>query len=132
MKVLFVCTGNTCRSPMAAALWAQMGGEADSAGLSAREGEDASRQACTVMAERGIDLTCHSAKTLNAAQVREAGIIVPMSEGHGAAILRRYPEAAGKIRFLGPVPDPYGGDEDVYRRCADTLWEKLTALREAL
>ena len=132
MTILFVCTGNTCRSPMAAALWRQMGGEALSAGLSAREGDCASPGALAVMAERGLDLESHIAQRLSAALVLKADVIVPMSASHAAAITARYPEAENKIRLIGPVPDPYGGDMDVYRRCADALYEKLAVLREAL
>ena len=132
MKILFVCTGNTCRSPMAEALWRQMGGDAFSAGLRAAPWARASWNAVDVMAERGIDLTGHRAVRLDDEVAARADLIVPLTESLGAVIADRYPQVKDRILLMGNVPDPYGGDIDDYRQCADRVGEMLSRLKETL
>ena len=134
--ILFVCTGNTCRSPMAAALMRRLleeKGVADvrceSAGLAAAPGEPASRNAVEAMREAGIDLGSHRARGVTPALLGSADIIYTMSPSHAAMLAARAPACAGKIRVLGGgISDPYGGGPAVYRRCRDEL---LAALRAA-
>ncbi|BCV23041.1 low molecular weight protein arginine phosphatase [Moorella sp. Hama-1] len=114
--ILFVCTGNTCRSSMAAALAAHLAATRSldanitSAGLAAREGEPATPAAVQALAEMGLDLSSHRARQLTAAMVKEADLILTMEAGHRERILRDYPAARGKTFTLkeyvqGPV-DP--------------------------
>ena len=104
--ILFVCTGNTCRSSMAAALAAHLAAarsldvDIASAGLAAREGEPATPAAVQALAEMGLDLSSHSARQLTATMVREAELILTMTAGHKEYILQKYPEARGKTFTL--------------------------------
>lgn len=104
--ILFVCTGNTCRSSMAAAIAAKLAKErgldvtVSSAGLAAVEGEPATPAAVQALAEMGLDLSSHRARQLTAAMVREADLILTMTAEHRDRILRDYPEARGKTYTL--------------------------------
>ncbi len=123
-NMLFVCTGNTCRSPMAAAMWRQMGGEAASCGLSAPSGAIASDNAVKVMDERGIDLSRHRSEPVTASALRWADAVYVMTENHAARLERMFPSFSGKVRVMPiEVPDPFGGDEDDYRAAAERIRE---------
>ncbi len=128
--VLFVCSGNTCRSPMAECLFNALcekrglAYRAESAGLQALEGDLASDGAFTEMKRRGLSLANHTARPLYAALVKNARLLVPMGESHARAILSRYP--AARVAALDPpVPDPYGGPPSVYRATADDLERRM-------
>jgi len=134
--VLLVCSGNTCRSPMAAALlrgmWAarlgvkphellEHGGQVVSAGLGAPSGVRASDEAVELCAERGLDLRAHRSQPLAPELVRAADLVLAMTAGHRRAVIAEVPEAEAKTELLDPdgadVPDPLGAGIDVYRRC---------------
>lgn len=129
--ILFVCTGNTCRSPMAAAMARKMGLEAASAGLSAFPGMPATAQAIRAAMRHGGDLSGHRAQMVSAQLVMAADIICPMTRSHALALLERFSDCAGKIILPSPeIPDPYGGDDAVYEACIQSLIslvEKITA-----
>ncbi len=132
VKVLFVCTGNTCRSPMAEAMWRSMGGDASSAGLSAVPFKRASGCAQAVMAERGLDLSAHRARRVDGSVLEAADVIVPMTAEHAAYIAREYPRVRDRIVCPEDIPDPFGGGEDDYRRCAERIEKMLLALGRIL
>ena len=108
LRILFVCTGNTCRSPMAEGLCRSFLGrlrlqqevEVASAGLNAVAGGPASREAVAIMAERGIDLSGHKTACLTDEQVRWADLILTMEEHHRRRLLEQFPEAVGKAFVL--------------------------------
>jgi tRNA threonylcarbamoyl adenosine modification protein (Sua5/YciO/YrdC/YwlC family) len=140
VMVLFVCTGNTCRSPMAEGLFRQMVAErlgcrpedldahgviVGSAGVAAWGGGRASSGALETMAECGIDLTGHESQPLTESLVRQADVIWTMTNAHRAAILAQFPEAADRVAVLSPdradVVDPIGGPVEAYRQCAGQI-----------
>ena len=134
--ILFVCTGNLCRSPMAAGLLRQRLAQegladryrVDSAGVWAVAGRPASENAVIVMAERGIDISDHRSRPITAYDVHEADLILVMGREHKQALEQTWPQYEWKIYRLSEmvhkkkdIRDPYGGSLDEYCRCADIL-----------
>lgn len=124
--ILFVCTGNTCRSPMAAALARARGVDAASAGLYAASGAAATPQAVRAAAEMGGSLAGHRAQPVTEELMETASAVYAMTESQKEELLRRFPGSAGKIRTLTPpVPDPFGGDDALYLWCAQRILKAL-------
>jgi protein-tyrosine-phosphatase len=134
-RILFVCTGNICRSPLAEALLKRALHErgveevaVESAGTGAWDGAPASEGAYLVALERGLDLSGHRARLLTREIVEDAGVILTMARHHRARVHELGGE--GRVQVLGEyvgktgedaeVGDPFGGDLEVYRdTCAE-------------
>ena len=135
--VLFVCSGNTCRSPMAMCLFNALCERrglpyrAESAGLYAAEGSAASDGAFFAMKGRGLDLSRHVAQPLSMALVREARLVVTMGEPYAARVRDRYPDAQ-VIAFNPSVSDPFGSSLAAYRLTAEDLASRMDWVLEKL
>ena len=127
--ILFICTGNTCRSPMAQAIAALHGVEAASAGLSVLPGAPATPQAQRAVRALGGDLSRHLARPVSEEMMAQAETVFPMTQAHALMLARLFPAHAHKIHLLSPqIPDPFGGDDAAYAQCAGQL---LLALQNA-
>ena len=116
-RILFVCTGNTCRSPMAAGLFAKIlqekgmtGIEITSAGLGAVDGAPASAEAVEVMRRAGVDLSGHRSRRLTREMVLTADLVLTMTRRQKEAILALIPEAGEKVFTLQELAGRFAGD----------------------
>lgn len=141
--ILFICSGNVCRSPMAEYLLrARLRGplarwRVGSAGVAAMDGWPASPEAVAALAERGIDLTPHRSRFLSPELVDDAAMIVVMTRGHDESVRQRFPEAAGRVFLLRgfdggareeDLADPIGLPLDGYRQARDQIEAALPDL----
>ena len=142
IKILFVCTGNTCRSAMAAAIMNDIAEKndlnvlIDSAGIFAKIGDSAADNAKAIMKKRGIDLSLHRTKPLTEELIAIADVILTMTSAHKMLIENM---AKDKVYTLweyagseGDIPDPYGGDEEEYEEVADEICDALVDIAEKL
>lgn len=134
-SIVFVCTGNTCRSAMAAAIAKKISDERglalaiDSCGLAASFGSPASENACLALSELyGIDLSSHRSKQATAEILEGADIIFAMTAQHTAA-LSSIPSLRDRLRCANPpIADPYMQDLSVYKKAAQQLYSQIDAL----
>ena len=133
---LFVCTGNTCRSPMAAAvanyLLRDRGIIAESAGISVPYPSPIAQNAVMALEEMGIEPTehadyhKHTARQLDAEIMEQADRVFGLTDGHLFAILTAFPEYSDKLSPLGvSVPDPYGGTLDDYMKALSAITDAI-------
>ena len=147
-RILFVCSGNICRSPMAKLLFEDMvnkdpvlrsaGIEVDSAGIIV-SGAPVSQEAIAVAREYGLDYAGHRSKSLDARLLDRADLVLVMEPWHKEEAVRRAPTAADKTYTLSEyagegsdIPDPFGGSIEVYRHCAALLQSLLSRLADKL
>ncbi|MDI6688450.1 MAG: low molecular weight protein arginine phosphatase [Desulfobacterales bacterium] len=147
--ILFVCTGNICRSPFAEGLLKKLSQEngldniiSDSAGLLALPGNSATALAQKVAAEYDVDLSGHMAKSVKEDIVNRSDLILAMENSHVKNLLDAFPEAEDKVflirRFASfgskdrGVADPYGLNYDAYRFCFLDIQDGVSGLAEYL
>jgi protein-tyrosine phosphatase len=126
MRILVVCAGNICRSPLAEELLRRAlsarGIKADvaSAGLWAEPGGPASEGVETAARLRGVDLSRHRARQLEASQLGDFDLVLVMTESQRDSITRLAPQGSTKVLLLGEsdIGDPYLGDAATYEACA--------------
>lgn len=130
MNIVFVCTGNTCRSPMAEGIFRKKTNNFNvsvlSCGISAIAGDEATINAISAMKERNIDISAHRARQINQYIIDEADYIICLSASHYNALL---PYAKDKLISLGNgIPDPFMGSKDEYLQCADMIEAEIDKL----
>jgi protein-tyrosine phosphatase len=108
--------------------------EVQSAGVWAQEGQEASKQACEVLATQGVDLTGHRSQPVSAALLERADLVLVMEEAHRRSLFYMAPQHLGKVFLLTEmagghedIPDPYGGPRSGYERAADRLDKLIEA-----
>jgi len=147
-RIVFVCTGNLCRSPMAEyALQNELARRGvndtlvESAGTLAIDGASAAGKAVSEMKKHGIDMGPHRARILTGEMIRDADIIVVMEHYHREAVLAFDPSSANKTIMMGSlldgesideIPDPYGFDEAFFSSTCGLILKAAGALADRI
>ncbi len=133
MNILFVCTGNTCRSPMAEGYLRSKGLDnlnVTSRGLAA-DGAPVSENSRKAMEEAGIDISAHISRQITCGDIQSADKIICLSASHKEALLSAGVPEAKLFVPDGGIPDPFGGDIAAYRRCRDKIFTAIDKLTDS-
>lgn len=144
MNILFVCTGNTCRSPMAEGFMNKISSQNDnlvsvsSRGIMVVPGSSVSLNSVRALSEFGIDISDHVPRGITSDDIEKSDLVLTMTSSQCEVLKKALPGCEFKIHSLGSyvgssdISDPYGGSYDVYKDCAiqleeaiDTLYDKI-------
>ena len=139
-RVLFVCTGNTCRSPMAEGFFNQYAREkgidasASSCGLSAYKSNAPSPEAVTACAEYGVDISEHRAVSVDNRLVDEADYIICMTKGQYEVLELMFPQYVKRFSTLAAedITDPFGGTAELYRTVGKAIHAEAARVCEVI
>lgn len=137
--VICVCTGNTCRSPMAEGLFRKLSAhhpewQAGSAGTAVWPGQKASPETLHVLREHGVNLSSHESRLVTDELMKNATDVYAMTESHLAALLANFPEYADKVRLVTcytgnrDIADPIGCGQATYNKVAQQLTTAIQAI----
>ena len=139
MKVVFICTGNTCRSPMAEGILKDLAEkdklniDVKSVGIHASFGTNAASFAIEAMKDIGIDIRDHKSDQVNSELLDKADLVLTMSNSHKKAILLQYPLMKGRVFLLNEyafginkdIEDPFGGSLRYYEKARDEIFRAV-------
>ena len=150
MKIMFICTGNICRSAMAEGMLRKMlqekkiEAEIYSCGIYAETGDEPTYNAIDAMKDYDVNITSHKATNIRDSKIKEMDIILCATNSHKQNVLYLYPELKGKVytmkEYAGidkdgqdlDIKDPWGYDLNVYKHCAKEIQECLEKIVEKL
>ncbi|MFR8103603.1 MAG: low molecular weight protein arginine phosphatase [Clostridia bacterium] len=145
-KIMFICTGNICRSAMAHKMLEKIAEEENldikvySAGIYAENGDTSTYNAIETMEEYGVDLKAHRATNVKDSEIEEMDLILCMTLSHKVSLIAMYPELKDKIYTLKEyvhfdennkdkdISDPWGFDLETYRRCGSEIEKAVRML----